>query len=68
MKKRKAGNRHAYFVRAIYAVSLVALVGIPYMLKDQLSWPWIAYSILGVCILSLFITFGQIVYYGFIEK
>jgi drug/metabolite transporter (DMT)-like permease len=67
MNKIEAGTRYTYVVRAIYALSTVAIIVIPYMLKDQLSWPWIAWSILGLCVLSILVTFAKIVYYGFID-
>jgi len=64
-RKSKVSYRN---LRIVYASLLFIIFFVPYCLKDRLSGPWLVWSILAACILTLLITFAQIFYYAFKSK
>lgn len=49
---------------AAYVTLLLIAVGIPYLFRHQLPGAWTNWTILSLCLVSLVITFAQIIYYA----
>ncbi|KYK38737.1 MAG: hypothetical protein HXS46_12195 [Theionarchaea archaeon] len=67
MQKGKTKQYRTYLPQMVYALLLLIVVVVPYVLRDRLSWPWIAWTILGVCIVGVLATYARAIYHGFIE-
>ena len=64
-EERKGKERYKYILSIVYGGLLLIIFFVPYLLKDRFSSPWLFWSILGACILSLLITFARSFYYVF---
>lgn len=57
---KNGGRKRVLMV--IYVILLLAAVGIPYLLKEQLPGPWHNWIIFGMCLAILAFTFAQMAY------
>jgi hypothetical protein len=60
---RKNGGKKT-LLRVTYAGLLLAAIGISYLFRHLLPGSWISWTVLGVCLVGLVITFAQIFYYA----